>query len=220
MKAPSARRGRPKVQGLAERRRDEILSAATRVFAREGYACADLQDVADAIGVGKGTLYRYFDTKEQMFQAAVDRVMASLHAEIDGKIEGKLDALDRISTAIRTFLTFVDAHPEYIELLIQERANFKDRKKPTYFEHRDRNIGPWQEMYRKLIADGRVRDVPVDRITDAMTSQLYGRVFTNYFVGRAKPLTQQADDLLDVIWNGILTPTERQAHSTDHEERR
>jgi AcrR family transcriptional regulator len=211
MKAPPAKRGRPRVEGLAERRRDEIIAAATRVFAREGYACADLQDVADVLRVGKGTLYRYFPTKEQLFQAAVDRVMTGMRAAIDADVEAVSDPLDRIAAAVRAYLAFFDAHPEYVEMLIQERAHFKDRKKPTYFEHREKNLGVWQELYRRLIAEGRVRQMPVERITDVMSNQLYGRVFTNYFAGRSKPLREQADDLLDVIWNGILTTSEREA---------
>jgi AcrR family transcriptional regulator len=220
MRAPPAKRGRPKVNGLVERRCDEILSAATEVFAREGYACADLQDVADSIGVGKGTLYRYFATKQALFQAAVDRVMSDMQAVIDREILGVTDPLDRIAAAVRAYLTFFDEHPEYVELLIQERANFKDRKKPTYFEHREKNLGRWQEMYRRLIAEARVRDMPVDRITDVMSNQMYGRVFTNYFAGRTKPLREQADDLLDVIWNGILTPPERDRRTKKREESR
>jgi AcrR family transcriptional regulator len=220
MKATPAKRGRPKVNGLVERRCDEILSAATEIFAREGYDSADLQDVADNIGVGKGTLYRYFATKQALFQAAVDRVMSEMQATIDKDLVGVTDPLDRIAVAVRAYLAFFDEHPEFVELLIQERANFKDRKKPTYFEHREKNLGRWQEMYRKLILDGRVREMPVERITDVMSNQMYGRVFTNYFAGRTKPLREQADDLLDVIWNGILTPPERERRSRKREESR
>jgi AcrR family transcriptional regulator len=213
MKPVPAKRGRPKVNGLAERRRDEILSAATRLFARDGYECADLQEVADALEVGKGTLYRYFPNKQAIFQAAVDRVMSSMQAHIDTQLPAIEDPLDRIAAAVRAYLEFFDAHPEYVEMLIQERASFKDRKKPTYFEHREKNLGRWQELYRKLIAAGRVRQMSVERITDVMSNQMYGRVFTNYFAGRTKPLREQADDLLDVIWNGILTQSEREARA-------
>src|SRR5262245_12679444 len=106
MKSPPAKRGRPKVNGLVERRCDEILSAATGVFAREGYDKADLQDVADNIGVGKGTLYRYFATKQALFQAAVDRVMSEMQATIDKDLVGVIDPLDRIATAVRAYLAF------------------------------------------------------------------------------------------------------------------
>src|SRR2546428_5724917 len=135
-----AKRGRPKDPGLLERRRAEILDAATRGFAERGYRCTDLQDVADLLGVGKGTLYRYFPTKEALFQAAVDRVMTGMRASIDEAVADIDDPLERIGRAMRTYLAYFDRHPEYVELLIQERAEFRDRKTPTYFVHREANI--------------------------------------------------------------------------------
>ncbi len=86
--------------------------------------------------------------------------------------------------AIRAFLGFFAEHPEFVELLIQERAQFKDRKKPTFIEHREANVRRWQELYRSLIAAGRLRDMPVERISDVISHQLYGTIFFNYVAGR------------------------------------
>jgi AcrR family transcriptional regulator len=207
--AERRRRGRPKDPGLPARRRGEILDAATALFAANGYRCTDLQDVADLLGVGKGTLYRYFPTKQVLFQAAVDRVMTGMREAIEAEVERATDPLDRIGRGMRAYLGYFDRHPEFVELIMQERAEFRDRKKPTYFEHREKNIGRWRELYEGLIAAGRVRDVPVDRITDAVSNLLYGAMFTNYFAGRKKTLADQADDLLDVLFQGILTEAER-----------
>ena len=107
-----------------------------------------------------------------------------LHAHIGYGID---DPLDRICTAVRAYLIFFADHPEFVELIMQERAQFKDRKKPTYFVHREANVERWRELYRGLIAAGRVRVMPVDRITDVMSDLLYGTMFTNYFAGPRKP---------------------------------
>lgn len=214
MPVSAPKRGRPKDPGLPARRREEILEAATAVFAEFGYRCADLQDVADRLGVGKGTLYRYFPTKQELFQAAVDRVMTGMRATIDAAVRGATDPLDRIRIAARTYLCYFDRHPEFVELIIQERAEFKDRKKPTYFEHREKNVHRWRRLYAGLIEEGRVRPVPVDRITETMSSLLYGAMFTNYFAGRKKALADQADDILDIFLRGILTDSERSAGGT------
>src|SRR5699024_4707587 len=56
------RPGRPKVPGLELRRRTEILDAAATQFARNGFAATDVQVIADQLGIGKGTVYRYFRT--------------------------------------------------------------------------------------------------------------------------------------------------------------
>jgi hypothetical protein len=120
------------------------------------------------------------------------------------------DALDRIERAVHAYLHFFADNPDFVELLIQERAQFRDRKKPTYFEHRDRNVERWRDMYRELIAQGRVRTMPVERITNVFSQALYGTIFINYFTGEHKPHEQQARDILDVVFHGILTEKEVQ----------
>jgi AcrR family transcriptional regulator len=203
--------GRPKDDALAARRRDEILRQAIRHFSRDGFFDADLDAVAADVGCAKGTLYRYFPSKAELFQASVDLVMrellaATASAETD-------DPLVQIEHAIRAFLTYFDEHPEYVELLIQERAAFRDRKKPTYFAHRDASCQRWTARHLALMDQGRMRRVPVDRIHDVVGDLLYGTIFTNYFAGRGKKLEQQVTDVLDVLFQGLLTPEENARRS-------
>jgi AcrR family transcriptional regulator len=202
--------GRPPVPEHCARRREEILDAAVKLFAQHGYSDTDMQILADTVQVGKGTLYRYFPSKRDLFLAGTDQIMRKLRQHIDATITGIDDALDRIGAAIRAFLGFFNHHPEYVELLIQERANFKDRTKPTYYQHREVNVKRWQALYRSLIAEGRVRDMPVERITDVMSDLIYGTLFNNYFAGRSMSVEAQVQDILDIVFRGILTSSEQQ----------
>ena len=67
---------------IKTRREEEILEAATKFFAECGYSEADTQTLADRLGVGKGTIYRYFPSKRELFLAAVDRLIHQLHESI------------------------------------------------------------------------------------------------------------------------------------------
>ena len=189
-------------------RHDAILDAATSLFAEHGFNDADTQALAERLGVGKGTVYRCFASKRELFLAAADRAMRRLHQRLDQSVQGVDDPLERVSAAVRAYLEFFDANPEYVELLIQERALFKDRKQPTYFEHRDRNADYWRRLYRGLIDAGRIRDLPVDQIRDVMSHALYGAMMTNYFNGR-RASNEQAEQILDVMFRGILSDSER-----------
>lgn len=206
---PGKRRGRPKDKALTARRCEEILDIAARTFAERGFPGTDVQEIADELGVGKGTVYRYFPTKRKLFLAAVDRAMRRLREQVDASAAEAGDPLERIALAVRAYLAFFDANPAFVELLMQERAEFKDRKKPTYFEHRDANESSWQEVLRELASEHRVRDVPVQRITDVVGDLLYGTIFTNHFAGRRKSFEQQAHDILDIVFHGILADNER-----------
>lgn len=201
---------------LATRGREaEILDAATSLFAELGYNDADTQALVERLGVGKGTLYRYFPSKRELFLAAVDRVMRRMTARIDASVAGIEDPLERIAEAIRAYLDYFAEHPEYVELLIQERALFRDREKPTYFAYRERNVVRWRELYRSLIDEGRLRDMSVERISDVIGQLLYGTMFTNYFVGQQKSSACQAQEILDVVLFGILSESERRRLGVD-----
>ncbi|HVP12758.1 MAG TPA: TetR/AcrR family transcriptional regulator [Phycisphaerae bacterium] len=208
MELSDKRPGRPRDEQLGARRTEEILDVAARLFAAWGFGNTDVQTVANQLGVGKGTIYRYFPTKQELFLAAVDRGMRRLMAHIEACMTDD-DLLKQLEQAVRAYLSFFQANPEFVELLIQERAEFRDRPKPTYFAHRDANIGKFQTRLRSLIAEGRMRDLPLDTINNVVGDLVYGTMFTNYFSGRRRPLDQQADDILEVILTGLLSDKER-----------
>ena len=207
--AAKNRPGRPVDGRLRDRRQDEILEAAAQLFAERGYSETTTEMLAEKLGVGKGTIYRYFPAKQDLFLGAVDRMMRRLLDTIEEAAEAIEDPLEKISHAIATYLTFFAEHPEFAELIIQERAQFKDRKTPTYFEHREAHRERHHEFFRELIAAGRVRDVPVDRINNVLSDLVYGTMFTNYFTGRRRSAAEQAQEILDVVFHGILSESER-----------
>jgi len=198
------RRGRPRDEELPARRRAEILDAASRVFAERGYRQSDVQQIADAAAISKGCVYCYFASKRELFLAAVDRGMTLLRRAVDCAAERAEDPLEKVARGVRAYLAYFDRHPELIELLIQERSEFRDREQPTYFAHREKGIGRWRELWLELMRSERVRRVPVERILDVVSDLLYGTIFTNHFSGRTKSFERQARDILDVFFRGVL----------------
>ena len=71
-------RGRPPTPGL----RDAILAAGERVFGRRDYSQVQMDDVAAACGVGKGTLYRYFPSKQALYLAVTFDGIEKLRDEL------------------------------------------------------------------------------------------------------------------------------------------
>ena len=198
--------GRPRDVELPARRREQILRSAANLFAQFSYRNTDVQKIADELGVAKGTIYNYFPSKRDLFLATVDQVVRDMSASIRAATETIEDPIQRIRVGVRAYLAYFDEHPLFVELLIQERAEFKDRAKPTYFQHRDANMDRYRQYYQDLINRGLVRDMPVDRIVDVINDILYGTIFTNYHAGRQQSLERQAEDILDVFFHGILTP--------------
>lgn len=88
-----------------ERRTEEILDAAFRVFSIKGYHNATVDDIAQEAGISKGTCYQYFEGKEDIFIATMERTLGTLLAEADAAAGEARDALMRLGIEGLTFIS-------------------------------------------------------------------------------------------------------------------
>jgi AcrR family transcriptional regulator len=90
-------------------RRNNLLDAASRIFARQGYDAASVEDIAFEAGIGKPTVYRYFPSKEALFEAVFGQALDDLGNRLDaalllpGNFEQRL--LRLITEIVPTFRT-------------------------------------------------------------------------------------------------------------------
>jgi AcrR family transcriptional regulator len=173
------------------------------VFARHGYAGADVQDIADTAGLGKGTVYRHFPCKRDLFLAAVDHRVEGLGEYIDAAVSRAGSPLDRMRAATEAYIRWTGEHPGAVDLVLQEMAAFRGERKPRWFVFRDRRVLPWRDMFGERMAAGEFRGMPPERITDIVSDALFGLMFSNRFVRRGTRPEDQAEALLDVVLNGI-----------------
>lgn len=193
-------------------RHQTIVEAAATLFAELGYSECEMERVASSLSIGKGTLYLYFPGKQELFYACVDWGMTKLNCALRKAMEGLDEPFEKIGQAFRAYLEFFEVHPQFVELLLQERAIFKARKRATYFEHRDANRPFWRELYSGLIESGRLRsDLPLEPLLDTIGNLLYGTMFTNHFIGRKTSLEDQYRVLMEAVFRGLLSDAERAA---------
>ncbi len=183
----------------------EILDAAVTTFAASGYAQTDVQEIADRAGIGKGTVYRHFGNKEALFLAAVKHARDKLICAVDAVQNTEAEPLAQLRTCMTAILRFFDAHPEIVELLIEERALFRDRRPSLFFEHDETRRCEWADRLSAMIAAGTIREIPVPEIQDTISRFVFGAMFFNYFEGSRKPLADQSHAMFDVLFKGLLT---------------
>lgn len=211
MSATESRKpGRPRDPELEARRKAQILDTAARVFATFGFANTQVQTIANHLGVGNGTVYRYFPTKEQLFLSAVERGLKELEAEMDAVLSQPLDGPALMKLAIRTYLGFFHRRPEMVELFIQERAAFPHHHRPLYFVTKDDEMEcKHQAFFNRLLESGVIRPIPRERFFAVIGDLLYGTILTNLLTSRPNDPDAQAEDVFDVILNGLLAREEK-----------
>ena len=200
-------------QDRLTKRKDEILAEATQLFAGHGYARAKVDDLALRLGVGKGTIYRYFPTKEALFLAAVDNAMEGLHQAMVDATQGIEDPFRKIEAAIQAYLAFFDANLHLIEIFVHERAEFRDRNTPTYLVYRDKHITNLERLLAELKDQGLVMNVDVKTTAGILGDTIYGTVHTHFLRGGRSSLRKLAPLIANVFFEGILTPAGKAARN-------
>jgi AcrR family transcriptional regulator len=110
--------------GESARTRDEkkalqrrhILEAAREVFFRDGFVEANLDEVAQRAGVAKGTLYRYFENKGDLYVAVLSQNGALFEQRMRDAVSGGADPADAIRRLGRFYREHWIGHPEYFRI--------------------------------------------------------------------------------------------------------
>jgi AcrR family transcriptional regulator len=134
----------------------EIIAAALDVFADKGFAAAKLDDIARLAGISKGTLYLYFETKEEMFRAVVATTFApdfeKMEAFASG-FEGPVTQLFPIMLSSIAALAANSKIPAIAKMVIAESRNFPDLARIWH----DDIVSRVLDTLTKLIARGQKR---------------------------------------------------------------
>ncbi len=156
-----------------------------RAFAEHGYSDAVTQALAERLGVGKGTLYRCFPSKQDLFLAAVDRVIRQLR-DISIKLVGSRSRSTRSrwgfagSWVLRGSRNMPNC---WCRAGALQRPADADIPRAS---ERERDAAR-RTLYSGLIADGRMRTFSVERVADMVGDLLCGTIFTNVFADRRRP---------------------------------
>ena len=161
----------PRTQARWTRRKlarpTEILDAAVAVFAEKGFAAARMEDIARKAGVTKGTIYLYFEGKEDVFKTlvreSIGQTIAANTANAQ-QFEGKSSDLIRIVlTAISNFLLTSD-RIVLPKIIIAEAGNFPELARFYREEVVDRGLALLTSVVERGIARGEFRKLPGDHV--------------------------------------------------------
>lgn len=113
-----------------KRRREGLLEAATRVFAKQGYRAASISDIISAAGVARGTFYLYFRSKQDILFAVIDDFREQQKAFIAQLAERenrspRADLRARTRAGFLNWLRFYDQRRDGLKILLRE-ANLID----------------------------------------------------------------------------------------------
>jgi len=99
---------------------DQILDAAERLFARQGFAATTIKEIGKEAAVNPALLYYYYDSKETLYRAMLQRILSQLLTRGVDAVERATTHADRIRAFVRAQARLLGEHPHFPQLLVRE----------------------------------------------------------------------------------------------------
>jgi AcrR family transcriptional regulator len=189
-------RGRKKT----EAKEQQILGAASEVFATKDFHLVLMEEVALRAGVGKGTLYRYFPTKEDLFFAVLFDGLERLGAEIAAVLTSGDSFRTSLEAIAVQILRFVWPHRPIVSLLEQYEARLRGPQGTAWLEKRAQVVDQVVGLFAEA---GKRGEIP------AADARLGAELFlgmvraANVYRGESDSPEQLGRRVVDVLLNGL-----------------
>jgi AcrR family transcriptional regulator len=187
--------------------RDAILDATDRLLAERGFKKMTIDDLADTVGIGKGSVYLHFDSKEEIALSHIDRIIERLKGTIDAIANGRGTPEARLRKMIveRVLYRF-DSVQHYSQSLNELLASIRSR----LLERRRKYFDEEASIFARVIDEGKragvfaVKDPMsmAQAVLDA-TNALLPYSLSAYELGERADLVKKTSNVADLILNGL-----------------
>lgn len=164
-------------QLLSEWRHAEVLDAARGVFGQLGYPGTNVEAIAKAAGIAKGTIYLYFKSKEEIFAAVLARDMEALTDRTIAAVSAVGPFPERLRVFLNLRVEYLLTNQDFLRIFFAEFGSRATRSKPVA-EAIDKKIRRGLEFLRtcveQAIANGEIRAVPPEAAAHAISDLARG----------------------------------------------
>lgn len=190
-----------------EARKKDILEAALHLFAAKDFHEVTVDEIAERVGLSKGTLYLYFENKENLFFSIIQEKTRVLFSRLQSAIQSDAPYLKRLENLIQSYLSFFEEHQHYFKIIHSEKSRMDDRHRDRFKSHMVKSFYDYENLLQKFVMEGQIqgifRKIAPETITKALRGLLNSFTFQCIFIGSKGSLVEQTPHVLDLFLNGV-----------------
>jgi AcrR family transcriptional regulator len=189
-----------------ERKRLHLLDVAASEFARLGFDQANINTISERAGFGKGTVYLYAASKEQLFLDVLAEIGRETREALDQAIAASSEqpTSARLHAIADAFLALARTHPDFVRLQASALFGVNRRFQDACVEVLRPVTTALTRLFADAEANGAMRAVPVDGLAVLVLGMLQTFALLPDVLGTETALDSSWHDLLaDVLWRGL-----------------
>jgi AcrR family transcriptional regulator len=187
-------------------RRDAIVDVSARVFARQGYHATGITELCVANDLGKGALYHYIGSKEELLAAIHDRVMDEVMLGAERVAEAGGSPPEQLSRLGDELLDVIARYPDHVWVFLHEFPALTDKRAEQFRLRRREYERRVEETLRAGIASGEFRDID-PRLTALAWLGMHNYTYLWLKPGGRLSARDVAKPFADIFIRGITRPT-------------
>ncbi len=199
-------------------KRERILQAALKVFSHKSFHQVKVEEIASQAGVGKGTVYEYFSSKEELLQNAL-KVSSERHMDIfDRCLESPRPFWERVKMIIELHINFLKDHEEMARFVMESHSRPLGELKGWMLKKRSQRLEKVKAILQRGIDEGEIRDLEVETASRLFLGLTFS-VFAGFmFFDKMLPQEEMVDTILDILRRGMGTEVGEIAEVTEDTE--
>lgn len=163
---------RPSVPATPPTSKDQILDAAQKLLACNGYAGLSMRELAAKSGVAKATIYHHFQDKDALFYATLERDMARVHERLVTAANQETGAVAKISAVIRVYVSLMRERRTVLISVLHELSRKAGDLCTFIYERRSHYFTTIGTILEEGVADGTFRPLNVEQTSLALIGMI------------------------------------------------
>ena len=137
-----------------QRRREDILTTARTLFFDKGFRDTTIDDIARAAELARGTIYLYFETKEEIYASVLEEGLGILQRLLEEAYDPEMDPLTNLLSGHDAFMRFHDEYPHYYNVMTLDKMQIADLIPTTLKDRLDAKTAAMAQWLADLLARG------------------------------------------------------------------
>ncbi len=185
-------------------KRRKIFEAALKVFTEHGFHEATMDEIAAASGVAKGTVYRYFESKEDLLDHLLKSTSRRIAERFLTAFAGGGDVVDQLRVFVEQWVYFIEENHTLYRLIQAEGLNGKASRQTMFYEYLIADLPMIKERVAAMDTGGVLKTVSFHTVAYGMLGFIDGVVRKWFRSGMDYPLRDDIPIVLEVLFNGFV----------------
>jgi AcrR family transcriptional regulator len=197
------RKKRTKSEDLIERRKNQILEAAIKIFSEKGFEGSTTKEIARKARVSEGTIFRYFKTKKDILINLINILTEKALFKFIEEVESGLDTGEALKYLLKLHYSMITQNYQLLKTIFYEIQFHKELREAFY----KNVVSKVLAVVEKNIAEYNIRDdIPSDLAAETLLGIFLGIMMVQTMVeenGSIHDEDKKISLILDILFNGI-----------------